>query len=197
MASLKRQRVEATAAFLAEPGSLDLICNHLGDCARTLYEFCAENGLRYRQVHDWLHDKAYPERISAYALALEARSSQLADRVQCLIRNVSEVDVRNLFDENGQLRSPSDLPDDVARAVAGYDVTYDAEGRETHKIRLNDRLKGADMLGRSLGMFKDRVEVTGKGGGPLQTEELSTNEAARRVAFLLSSAMHKQQQRKE
>lgn len=185
----KRAHVEATAAFLAEPEALSSICDHLGDGARTLYEFCAMNSLRYRQVHDWLHDKAYPERISTYALALEARDSQLTDRVQRVIREVTELDVRDLFDKRGELKQANELPDHVARAIASVEVSVDKEGRETRKMRLSDRLKGADMLGRGLGMFKDRLEVTGKGGGPLQTEEVSTNEAARRVAFLLSAAV--------
>ena len=37
-------------------------------------------------------------------------------------------------------------------------------------------------------MFKDKVELTGKDGGPIQTEELSQTEIARRIAFTLASA---------
>lgn len=193
-APTRRERREATLAFLAEPEALSTLCDYLGDSASTLYEFCTDHGLRYRQVHDWLYDKAHPERISVYALALEARTEQLIDRVHRIIRDVAEVDVRELFDEGGRLLEPQELPGSMARAVAGYDVTYDKDGRETRKVRLNDRLKGADMLGRALGMFKDRVEVTGAKGGPIQTEEISTNEAARRVAFLLSAAARSKQQ---
>jgi len=193
-APARRERREATLAFLAEPEALSFICDHLGDSAGTLYEFCQDHDLRYRQVHDWLHDKAHPERISEYALALEVRTGQLIDRVHRIIRGVAEVDVRQLFDKEGRLLEPQELSAEMARAVAGYDVTYDKDGRETRKLRLNDRLKGADMLGRALGMFKDRVEVTGAKGGPIQTEELSTNEAARRVAFLLSAAARSKQQ---
>lgn len=37
-------------------------------------------------------------------------------------------------------------------------------------------------------LWRDRVEHTGKDGGPIQTEELSDTERARRVAYLLSKA---------
>ena len=47
-------------------------------------------------------------------------------------------------------------------------------------------LKGAEMLGKHIGMFRDKLELTGKDGGPIQTEEISDTEAARRVAFLLA-----------
>jgi phage terminase small subunit len=49
-------------------------------------------------------------------------------------------------------------------------------------------LKGCELLGRNLALWKDRVEHTGKDGGPIQTEEISDTERARRVAFLLSKA---------
>lgn len=37
-----------------------------------------------------------------------------------------------------------------------------------------------------LGLLADRIEHTGKDGGPIQTEELSDTEKARRIAFLLT-----------
>jgi phage terminase small subunit len=39
-----------------------------------------------------------------------------------------------------------------------------------------------------LGLLADRVEHTGKDGGPIQTEDLTPNEIARRIAFTLASA---------
>lgn len=49
-------------------------------------------------------------------------------------------------------------------------------------------LKGCELLGRNLALWKDRVEHTGKDGGPIQTEEISETERARRIAFVLSKA---------
>lgn len=46
-------------------------------------------------------------------------------------------------------------------------------------------LRGAELLGKHLGMFKERVEHSGPDGAPI---EISNMEAARRIAFLLSSA---------
>ena len=39
-----------------------------------------------------------------------------------------------------------------------------------------------------LGLIPDRIEHTGKDGGPIQTEDVSLPEAARRIAFTLSAA---------
>lgn len=50
-------------------------------------------------------------------------------------------------------------------------------------------LKGCELLGRNLALWKDRVEHTGKDGGPIQTEEISDAERARRIAFVLSKGV--------
>lgn len=50
-------------------------------------------------------------------------------------------------------------------------------------------LKGCELLGRNLSLWKDRVEHTGKDGGPIQTEDVTPAESARRVAFLLTSGL--------
>lgn len=193
-APLKRQKVERTTAFLAEPEAVTLICDFVSE--KTLAEFCKTNDYRYRQVRDWLF--ADEERATSYAGALETRDCYYSDRVQQIVRDIADVDVRDMYDKDGQLLAVKDLPADVARSVQAFDESYNPEtGTTTKKLKLNDRLRGADMLGKSVGMFKDRVELTGPKGGPIQTEELSMNEAARRIAFVLTKASKQQQIAKE
>lgn len=48
-------------------------------------------------------------------------------------------------------------------------------------------LLNANIIARDLGLA-DKSELTGKDGGPIQTEEVSDLEAAKRIAFLLSKA---------
>jgi hypothetical protein len=49
-------------------------------------------------------------------------------------------------------------------------------------------LRGAELLGKHLGMFTEKHEHTGKDGAPI---EVSMDEAARRIAFMLSAATNK------
>lgn len=49
--------------------------------------------------------------------------------------------------------------------------------------------RSLELLGKHLGMFPDKVEHTGKDGGPIQTEELGDTERARRIAFLLQKGL--------
>lgn len=50
-------------------------------------------------------------------------------------------------------------------------------------------LKGYELLGKHLGMFKERVEHTGKGGGPIETVDVSDRDIAQRAAFLLQRGL--------
>lgn len=46
-----------------------------------------------------------------------------------------------------------------------------SEGGWTKKVKMSDRMRAIEMLGRHLGMFKDRVEHTGKDGGPIEVDD--------------------------
>lgn len=55
-----------------------------------------------------------------------------------------------------------------ARALyAGVKVT-----KEGFEIKMQDQVKALEAVARHLGMFKDKVEVTGKDGGPIETKQL-------------------------
>lgn len=55
-----------------------------------------------------------------------------------------------------------DVDDDTAAAIAEI-----SEGREGLKVKLHDKKGALVDIGRHLGMFKDRVEHSGPGGGPI------------------------------
>lgn len=56
------------------------------------------------------------------------------------------------------------------------------------KFKLAPKTPALDLLGRHFGAWKDRVEHTGKDGGPIKTEDVSETEIARRVAFMFARA---------
>lgn len=60
--------------------------------------------------------------------------------------------------ENGQvkLKDTQQLTDIQIKAIAGI-----KDGKFGVEVKLNDKEKALEMLGRHLGMFKDKVEVTG------------------------------------
>ena len=71
------------------------------------------------------------------------------------------------------------LSDDAAAAVA--EVSQSANG--SLRIKLHDKPAALEKLGRTFGMFKDRIEHIGKDGEPLKMR--SDLEIGRRLAFVL------------
>ena len=66
--------------------------------------------------------------------------------------------------------------DDAMQAITDPDTG--AQTMLSHK----DALKALELEGKHLGAFAERMEVTGKGGGPLQSVSLSASEFARIAA---------------
>lgn len=101
-------------------------------------------------------------------------------------------DVRRFFDENGNLLPVHALDDDTAAAIASVEVVTKtipggaqeelegqpqggalkrnrgAEVEYIHKIRLWDKNSALEKIAKHLGMFIERVEHTGKNGGPIE-----------------------------
>ncbi|BES72172.1 hypothetical protein RE428_31900 [Marinobacter nanhaiticus D15-8W] len=66
--------------------------------------------------------------------------------------------------------------------------TEDGEMKPAYTFDANNVLRGADMLAKYKGMYAEKVELTGKDGGPIEMKDISDNELARRVAFMLTKA---------
>ena len=90
-------------------------------------------------------------------------------------------------DETGEMRiangvamiDSGELDDQTAAAIAEV-----AQTRDGIKIKFHDKRAALMDIGRHLGMFVDKHEMTGKDGGPLQVETSMTD-----VAKLLLSLL--------
>ncbi len=80
--------------------------------------------------------------------------------------------------------------DDIDDATAAA-ISEISEGREGLKVKLHDKKGALVDIGRHLGMFKDKVELTGKDGGPIQSISSVTTdpiEAARIYQEMITGA---------
>jgi phage terminase small subunit len=78
------------------------------------------------------------------------------------------------WNEHGVLLTDSDkLTEDAARCVAEVSQTVTAEGG-TVKFKLHDEVAALEKLGRHRGMFKEKVEITGTDGGPVELSDAKT-----------------------
>lgn len=167
--------IERTRRLQADPQTLEDICAHLAE-GGSLIVLCKTWNVRYSEMVMWLN--ADETRKKRFAESLDAQTQWAVTRLLQEIRAISFVDIRQLFNEDHSLKPPSEWPDDVAAAIAGIEVDelYEGVGQErerigdTKKVKMFDKLKALEMLGKDLGRFVQKHEVTGK----LTLEELVT-----------------------
>lgn len=178
---------ERSLAWQVEPDSLDSLCDFVTE-GGTLSEYCSSRQIKYRMTLEWLQEDE--ARHSVYLRAVESRGGVLQDGVLGTLRNAATIDPADLYDQSGELLHPQLMSENVRHSLTEVTETMNARtGEVTTKVKFTPRHSAAMDLGKHLGMFKDKVEVTGKDGAPL--EEIGT-EAARRIAFALESAARKQ-----
>lgn len=128
--------------------------------------------------------------------AIEAGRAKLADKLEItqerILNEMAKIgfsDIRKLFSDTGSLKRVEDLDDDAAGCISAIEVVTkrvpgsdDNEVEHTAKIKLWDKGSALLNMGKHLGMFTEKHEVTGKDGESLAP---SAKEVAARIAFIL------------
>lgn len=89
--------------------------------------------------------------------------------------------IKTIVTNNVQLVDSDEIDDDTAAAVS--EISQNQGGGL--KIKLHDKRAALVDIGKHLGMFREKVEVTGKDGGAIEVEDKSAYAIARRIAFAL------------
>jgi phage terminase small subunit len=99
---------------------------------------------------------------------LQRYQSKLAEKVEVTIeeliiayKQIAFADLAECYDENGFLKNIHDIPASCRMAIAGLEIDELFEGKgedrerigQTKKLKLWDKLKALDSLGRHLGLF--------------------------------------------
>lgn len=124
---------------------------------------------------------------------IEEILSKAAEKVGLSIERTLEEIVRLAFADIGQavewtkgtvtLKDSTTLPPEVRAAISEVKQTKDGVA-----IKFHSKTAALDMLGKHFGLFKERIEMTGKDGGPVQVEPvapISDIDLARQMAFIL------------
>jgi len=103
----------------------------------------------------------------------------------------ADADMGDIFDSEGKAKNIHDWPLIWRKGlVSGMDITMDEDGRiDSVKVRTSDRIKRLELIGKHIDIraFTDRQEITGAGGGPIEIDDRSDSELAKRMAFILRS----------
>lgn len=85
------------------------------------------------------------------------------------LAKVAFLDIKELFNEYGGLKNINEIEGDARGAISSIESFEEFEGfgedreqiGEVKKIKLLDKIKALELLGKHLGMFNDKVKVTG------------------------------------
>ena len=126
------------------------------------------------------------EELQSHALK---RHDVTVDRIIEEFAKIGFFDIRKIFDESGNLKLPSELPDDLAGAISGLEIVTAQKGQGkveyVAKIKLADKRSALDSIGKHLHMFKEDVPVKAE----VVQKTVSDLELARRLAFLMEKGV--------
>ena len=100
----------------------------------------------------------------------EQRTEITQDIVIKELAKIAFLDIRKLYTENGQLKNIADIDSDTAGAISQLETLEEYEGYgddrekigDTQKVKLLDKTKALELLGRHLGIFNDKIDVNVK-----------------------------------
>jgi len=127
-----------------------------------------------QQASRLLSNVKVKEAVSLKQKILSERLNISAERVLQEYAKIAFSNMRDFVNwDNGAIaiRPASELSDEQTACVAEISDTPSQFGSKI-KIKLHDKLSALDSIARHLGMFKDKLEVSGKDGKPIQTVEL-------------------------
>jgi phage terminase small subunit len=126
---------------------------------------------------------------------IKARTERTKINADWVLRTLTEeatADLADLYDEAGNLKPVKDWPL-VWRTglVVGIESIeeFEGQGKErkfigyTRKVKLSDRIKHKELIGKHVDVaaFRERHEITGKGGGPIQSQAVTPEQLAEAV----------------
>ena len=87
-----------------------------------------------------------------------------AERVAEELGKLAFADSKDLYDENGRLLEPHELPDEVSATIASHkSSSYSVGGKDSDDVKTVDEYKryskekALELLGRHFGMFSDKL----------------------------------------
>lgn len=110
-----------------------------------------------------LRNTKVQEYISERMKEREKRTGITQDMVIKELAKIAFLDIRKLYTENGQLKNIADIDSDTVGAISQLETLEEYEGYgddrekigDTQKVKLLDKTKALELLGKHLGMFKD------------------------------------------
>lgn len=172
----KRERQERLQALVQDEEAFDWLCARIAS-GETLLAFCRELDVPYVAVNQWIQQD--DDRRVQYKQALEMRDAHNRDVVVTELLRILTVDITQAFYPDGSIKPISEIPEDVRRCIAGFELAeiWGGVGEDRmqigvlKKLKLWDKNKALELMAKHLKMLTEKHEHSGPGGGPIQTNK--------------------------
>jgi phage terminase small subunit len=121
------------------------------------------------------------ERVSQLKAAQLKRLGLEADTILRELLSIATADATEAFDDMGGLKPFREWPAGLKKSLSSLEVSElfagQGDGRTAigllKKVRFWDKPRSLEMLGKHLKLFAERMELTGKDGGAIETKDAS------------------------
>lgn len=98
------------------------------------------------------------EFIQEYIKGREKRTEITGDMVIQELAKIAFVDVKNIYDDNGDLLPIPNLPSEITSAISTFKTRKENQGNSDYDIieeyKMHDKMRALEMLGKHTGIFE-------------------------------------------
>ena len=106
------------------------------------------------------------------------RTEITADLVLQELLLIARSNLADAVGEDGKILGLREMPEEVQRVIAALEVKELFDNRRADRVasgqvtrmRFWDKLRALELLGKHLGLFTDKLELTGRDSGPVRVE---------------------------
>jgi len=159
--------MDKTLTRIQAPEFFNEVCEHIIS-GGALPNLCQLQQLKYSRVIEYIY--ADPDRSERYEKALQARGEWFIQSILNELKDIGLADIRLAYAPDNTLLPVTEWPDALARTVQAVEVIEEWEGQgasrtkvgETKRLKMWDKLRALELLGKNLKLFKEQVEHTGQ-----------------------------------
>ena len=134
---------------------------------KAAYPGCKKDETAAQAGSRMLRNVKVKEYIEQLKEELKATGKITQEMIMAELAKIGFSDIRKLYNENGGLKNIHEIDDNTAAAISGIETFQEFEGYgedreyigDTKKIKLYSKDKALELLGKQIGMFKDKVEI--------------------------------------
>lgn len=123
----------------------------------TLPQFAAQHVANHAALYLWIQENK--QRRDQYDAAIKMREEYLKQKIIEELRDIATYDIRDAYNENGEPIRLNEVPLKLRKTIQSIKSTKSGD-TVTTEIKFFDKIKAINLLGKELGMFQNKVELS-------------------------------------